>query len=912
MFCITTFTNPDSNKLNFTRRYTKRMRNKRSSPSPYSTAATKTPLQGYHKNFRSHDLSRLYETDSKRWRHSKSKRRNHWDYSPRKRRRSSSSSDSYYNNRRYYRQVFRFSSYRHFNSTKEERKSYGRSSHSKKRRKRSHERESSRDTYKRSRRRSRAKNSRRVTPAKTEPRYDSRKTYSQGFSGKLDKKAQEPYWRRINYKDTKNKKKTNDYNNPRKTFKKFNNFRDRSDRFDYHKNEKRHKRRERRKRKHKRRDPSSRQRYPNDYKKKQSKLVSCKKSLLTQMKKKEVSEKGQVQKEVKENDKPAIKQNNNLVKKPPVIKEKEDLIKDIPIAEESTHSKERESKPDPPKAPDICDKKSILEGLEKCTQQFNESENSISVPSSIPSPSLSQEEIENSIKKPDCDNKEPQDNKPISTEIGSKFEEREPKLDKRSSCFEESRYLSEEILESINKDPAICSYNPITQNSQELCLTINKADLMFSEEENMLSISKECSELSYEESSQSMINTLNSQDSSLGEAPHLHAKPGMIIHNYRIIKDLGEGTFGKVFLAQSLFGPELFALKIIRPCKKYLESANFEYEICKEVQTLALQYNHYLESPQNYCVNVVENFDFTLEDSDKYKCLVFEALGRSLYDVIKENNYRGFPVDQIMKIAHKVLKALDFLHSIHITHTDIKPENILFTCNKTVAVHSKDEMPSQLENKKVIFQGMVESEDLYDESLYAEYQMMKNPDVKLIDFGGATKSDEKGGRIINTRQYRSPEVILGCCNWDHKSDIWSVACVLVELYTGELFFPAHHDIEHLCMIEKVLGPIEEWMILNAGCVATENESKKWDPYLSKKPIKNYGNSNWIGRVRWAPDEIIKDRESYTGCIPLLSDIILPEHNKFHCLLKEMFIKNPKKRPNACELISKFFSEDYNE
>lgn len=55
-------------------------------------------------------------------------------------------------------------------------------------------------------------------------------------------------------------------------------------------------------------------------------------------------------------------------------------------------------------------------------------------------------------------------------------------------------------------------------------------------------------------------------------------------------------------------------------------------------------------------------------------------------------------------------------------------------------------------------------------------------------------------------------MILGCEEWNEKSDIWSLACILVELYTGELLFPVHEDLEHLAIIEKIIGPLSPWMI----------------------------------------------------------------------------------------------------
>jgi dual-specificity kinase len=52
---------------------------------------------------------------------------------------------------------------------------------------------------------------------------------------------------------------------------------------------------------------------------------------------------------------------------------------------------------------------------------------------------------------------------------------------------------------------------------------------------------------------------------------------------------------------------------------------------------------------------------------------------------------------------------------------------------------------------------------------------------------------------------------IGCGKWDEKSDIWSMACILVELYSGELFFPTHENVEHLALMEKVSGPFPKWM-----------------------------------------------------------------------------------------------------
>lgn len=65
-------------------------------------------------------------------------------------------------------------------------------------------------------------------------------------------------------------------------------------------------------------------------------------------------------------------------------------------------------------------------------------------------------------------------------------------------------------------------------------------------------------------------------------------------------------------------------------------------------------------------------------------------------------------------------------------------------------------------------------------------------------------------------------MILGCKEWNEKSDIWSLACILVELYTGELLFAVHEDLEHLAIIEKIIGPLSRWMIE----LATDGDEEK--------------------------------------------------------------------------------------
>merc|ERR1712151_1186001 len=89
--------------------------------------------------------------------------------------------------------------------------------------------------------------------------------------------------------------------------------------------------------------------------------------------------------------------------------------------------------------------------------------------------------------------------------------------------------------------------------------------------------------------------------------------------------------------------------------------------------------------------------------------------------------------------------------------------------------------------------------------------------IKLIDFGNATYELEHHSSIINTRQYRAPEVILAA-GWNERSDLWSVGCILMELYTGQLLFRTHESLEHLALMEHAVATFPQSVFANASTV----------------------------------------------------------------------------------------------
>ena len=81
----------------------------------------------------------------------------------------------------------------------------------------------------------------------------------------------------------------------------------------------------------------------------------------------------------------------------------------------------------------------------------------------------------------------------------------------------------------------------------------------------------------------------------------------------------------------------------------------------------------------------------------------------------------------------------------------------------------------------------------------------------MIDFGSSSFVTDRQSSYIQSRSYRAPEVILGL-PYGGKIDIWSLGCVLAEMYTGEVTFQNVSEVSMLSRIEAVCGPFPRHMI----------------------------------------------------------------------------------------------------
>jgi serine/threonine protein kinase len=153
--------------------------------------------------------------------------------------------------------------------------------------------------------------------------------------------------------------------------------------------------------------------------------------------------------------------------------------------------------------------------------------------------------------------------------------------------------------------------------------------------------------------------------------------------------------------------------------------------------------------------------------------------------------------------------------------------------------------------------------------------------IKIIDFGGATSDhDEKKSSIINTRQYRAPEVILGC-GWSMPSDLWSAGCILAELYQGELLFATHDNVEHLAMIERIIGPFPNRMLHRASLYNRQLVYQAFNPRGHRM------------------DKVLRaESVSYVLNLRKLESIVHPNHVWFLSLLRMILVIDPGSRALA--------------
>ncbi|KAJ5648654.1 hypothetical protein N7490_005026 [Penicillium lividum] len=229
-----------------------------------------------------------------------------------------------------------------------------------------------------------------------------------------------------------------------------------------------------------------------------------------------------------------------------------------------------------------------------------------------------------------------------------------------------------------------------------------------------------------------------------------------LAYRYEVVDVLGKGSFGQVVRCVDHKTGALVAIKIIRNKKRFHQQALIEVNLLRKLKDWDPDRRHSV-------VNFVENFYFR-----GHLCISTELLGINLYEFIKAHDFRGFNIKLVRRFTKQMLSSLTLLHAKKVIHCDLKPENILL-------VHPL------------------------------------NSEIRVIDFGSSCFENEKVYTYIQSRFYRSPEVILGM-SYGMPIDMWSIGCILAELFTGYPIFPGENEQEQLACIMEVFGPPEKHLI----------------------------------------------------------------------------------------------------
>lgn len=239
-------------------------------------------------------------------------------------------------------------------------------------------------------------------------------------------------------------------------------------------------------------------------------------------------------------------------------------------------------------------------------------------------------------------------------------------------------------------------------------------------------------------------------------------------YRYEIKSLIGQGTFGVVCECFDHKFKKGVAIKIIRNKKSFNKQAAIEIRILETVR-------EYDVDNQQPLIKLQDHFVFR-----NHVFLVFDLLSVSLYEFEKMNRVQGLKEKQVKSFVKQILQGLIFLKSLNIIHCDLKPENILLTSSTC---------------KK----------------------------IKIIDFGSSCFSNDTIHTYIQSRYYRSPEVILGF-PYTEAIDMWSLGCILVELIGGKVLFRGENEVEMMMLIINLLGYPPEYLL---------KESKKTKLFFHK-------------------------------------------------------------------------------
>lgn len=234
------------------------------------------------------------------------------------------------------------------------------------------------------------------------------------------------------------------------------------------------------------------------------------------------------------------------------------------------------------------------------------------------------------------------------------------------------------------------------------------------------------------------------------------------------LEQIGEGTYGQVYMAREKETGEIVALKKIRMDN---EKEGFPITAIREIKILKkLQHENVIKLKEIVTSPGPEAEDQGKPDGNKYKgniYMVFEYMDHDLTGLADRPGLR-FTIPQIKCYMKQLLTGLHYCHVNQVLHRDIKGSNLL-----------------------------IDNEG----------------NLKLADFGLARSfSSDHNANLTNrviTLWYRPPELLLGATKYGPAVDMWSVGCIFAELLNGKPILPGKNEPEQLNRIFELCGTPDE-------------------------------------------------------------------------------------------------------
>lgn len=257
------------------------------------------------------------------------------------------------------------------------------------------------------------------------------------------------------------------------------------------------------------------------------------------------------------------------------------------------------------------------------------------------------------------------------------------------------------------------------------------------------------------------------------------------LSDFEVGKPLGQGKFGRVYLAREKETKFVVALKAMS--KNQLKKAQFEHQLRREIEIQS-----HLRHP-----NILRLYGYFYDNAKVYLILEF-CVGGELYKKLQTE--KKFDEKRSARMIVQLANALNYCHSKNIIHRDIKPENLL---------------------------------------------LGKNGEVKLADFGWSVHApSSRRTTMCGTLDYLPPEIVKRQQH-DEKVDIWSLGILLFEFLCGYAPFEAEtHELtyERITAVDLVFPP---WVRDDARDLIAKILVRRPNERISLKEIKNHP---WIKRV----------------------------------------------------------------